>query len=63
MTPTVSNVSRPATLRPMSQRAFRLADVQWSRPVFKAPPLSVKPPVVDIRDFIGPTQERMAAGR
>ena len=36
-------------------------DVQWSRPVFKAPPLQVEPPIADIRDFIASHPERMVA--
>ena len=40
---------------------LQFSDVQWSRPVFKAPPLKVEPPLTDIRDFIAPHPERMIA--
>ena len=37
----------PAIVRVVSQN-----DVQWNRPVFKAPPLRVEPPIRDVRTFL-----------
>ena len=62
MTPSPSHAPKPSLLRPEPQPAFGLADAQWGRPVFKAPPLSVRPPIEEIRDFIASSRERMTAG-
>jgi hypothetical protein len=37
----------PALVRVMSRE-----DVLWNRPVFKAPPLVVRPPVIDATVFV-----------
>jgi hypothetical protein len=46
-------VVRPqtATEPPALVRVVSRADVTWNRPVFRAPPLYVRPPVVDTRVF------------
>jgi hypothetical protein len=35
--------------------------VTWNRPVFKAPPLVVKPPVADVADFTAMNAKRVRA--
>ena len=40
-----------ATEPPALVRVVSRADVMWNRPVFRAPPLHVRPPVVDERVF------------
>jgi hypothetical protein len=57
MTPSASRFSTSAQLCPETPRASAWTD-EWSRPVFRAPPLCIKPPIPDLRDFIAGTQER-----
>ena len=40
-----------ATEPPALVRVVARADVMWDRPVFRAPPLQVRPPVVDATVF------------
>jgi len=40
-----------ATEPPALVRAVTREDVLWNRPVFKAPPLAVTPPVFDAKRF------------
>ena len=40
-----------ATELPALVRVVSREDVQWNRPVFKAPPLAVQPPAVDAAWF------------
>ena len=46
------NTEPPAVVYVVS----RTEDVLWNRPVFKAPPLVVRPPVIDAKSFVGPVQ-------
>ena len=56
-----SHSSIKPTRRSPESGTLPFSDVQWSRPVFKAPPLKVEPPIADIRDFIAIHPERMVA--
>ena len=40
-----------ATEPPALVRVVSREDVQWNRPVFRAPPLNVRPPVLDATIF------------
>jgi len=40
-----------ATEPPALVRVVAREDVQWDRPVFKAPPLHVEPPLADLASF------------
>ena len=40
-----------ATEPPALVRVVSREDVLWNRPVFKAPPLNVRPPVIDAKVF------------
>lgn len=40
-----------ATEPPALVRVVSREDVLWNRPVFKAPPLNVKPPVIEAKMF------------
>jgi len=42
---------QPATEPPAMVRVVSREDVLWNRPVFKAPPLAVQPPVFDATVF------------
>jgi hypothetical protein len=44
-----------ATEPPALVRVVSREDVMWNRPVFKAPPLVVRPPSVDSRTFANPS--------
>lgn len=48
-----TNTNRPSPLPevPAIVRTVTARDVLWNRPLFKAPPLRVKPPVPDAKDF------------
>ena len=48
----------PAIVRVIGPRAE-----QWNRPVFKAPPLDVQPPLGDIRELTAEIQNRLGALR
>jgi hypothetical protein len=43
---------------PAIVRAAGPEDVQWNRPVFKAPPLQVSPPVGEVRRQMAEIQNR-----
>ena len=43
--------SQPPPEMPAIVRAVSQQDMQWDRPVFKAPPLRVTPPLPDVRDL------------
>jgi len=45
---------------PAMVRVMRREDVLWSRPIFKAPPLNVKPPVAPLA--VAPVVPRKASG-
>jgi hypothetical protein len=55
MTPHQTNRS-PLLQEPPPIPAWK--DVPWSRPVFRAPPLRVDPPIPNLREFIAETQDR-----
>ncbi len=67
MTPTVPfNHPQPDREVPALVRAAFPQDVMWDRPVFKAPPLRVKPPAPTTRDFapgLFPSREPGLASR
>lgn len=44
-----------ATEPPALVRFVTREDVLWNRPVFKAPPLVVRPPVIDASVFVSPS--------
>ena len=48
-----------ATEPPALVRVVSREDVLWNRPVFKAPPLNVRPPVIDCKAFT-PTAAQFA---
>lgn len=37
---------------PAIVRSFTRDDVVWNRPIFKAPPLNVVPPIADISELV-----------
>ncbi len=43
--------SQPEPQIPAIVRVVTGRDVQWNRPVFKAPPLRVKPAPTDVQEF------------
>ena len=52
-TPAIYN--RPAEEAPQVQAFARVDPAEyflWNRPIFKAPPLEVQPPMADVADFI-----------
>jgi hypothetical protein len=61
---TFSSLAAPQP--PADVRQVNRGDVLWNRPIFKAPPLNVKPPRLDATIFgqdlrrIGPVQQRVA---
>jgi len=42
---------QPATEPPALVRVISREDVLWNRPVFRAPPLRVQPPTLDVAIF------------
>ena len=64
MTPPLPFVrSQPPPDVPAIVRAFSRNDVQWNRPVFKAPPLRVEPPVRDVRILMAEVAVRNGTAR
>jgi hypothetical protein len=43
---------QPAAEAPAIVRLLAREDVLWNRPVFKAPPLNVVPPIADISQLV-----------
>ena len=41
----------PASASSALVRTFTRQDVLWDRPIFKAPPLVVEPPLADLKEF------------
>lgn len=39
----------PATEPPALVRVLTREEIHWNRPLFKAPPLNVKPPTADVK--------------
>ena len=57
---------RQPSLPPEVPAIVRVAgqgDTQWNRPVFKAPPLDVQPPIGAIRELTTYIQNRLSALR
>lgn len=44
--------SQPAEAPSAIVRVLKREDIHWNRPVFRAPPLNVAPPLADIAEFI-----------
>jgi len=57
MTPSNSfTYSSSAPETQTEERSVLREDVQWSRPLFRAPPLRVDPPTPDLLDFSSQSQ-------
>jgi len=42
---------QPASAPSAIVRTFNRQDMLWDRPVFKAPPLTVQPPIADLKEL------------
>ncbi len=54
---------QPATEPPALVRVVSREDVLWNRPIFRAPPLDVRPPVFDLSAFSFSPERELDGGR
>jgi len=60
--PTPIHESQPATAPVAIVRVLEREDMLWDRPVFKAPPLQVVPPVADLAELVRAVRKPEALG-
>lgn len=60
--PTPFHESQPATTPVAIVRLLAREDMLWDRPIFKAPPLHVNPPIADLSELARAVRKPEALG-